>query len=67
MITNRFNGKDSIPVNDLFYCCDCSDFLYEDTSGYGICTQDNDRHSCRERCMYGKENAHLSQAVVSTI
>ena len=40
---------------DVFYCGECPDFLYEDISGYGICSQDNDSHSCRERCVYGKK------------
>lgn len=37
-----------------YYCGECPDFLYEDTSGYGICSQDGDIHSCGERCAYGK-------------
>ena len=35
------------------YCGECKDFLYEDSSGYGICSRDNDKHSVREYCIYG--------------
>lgn len=34
------------------FCGECPDFLYEDCSGYGICSQDNEHHSCGEKCMY---------------
>ena len=39
---------------DVYFCGECCDFLYEDASGYGICSQDNDLHSCSESCAYDK-------------
>lgn len=35
-------------------CGCCRDFLYEDSTGYGICIKDNDRHSVKEFCIYEK-------------
>ncbi|MCM1369846.1 MAG: hypothetical protein NC204_05680 [Candidatus Amulumruptor caecigallinarius] len=35
------------------YCGECRNFLYEDTSGYGICSLDNELYSCTEQCIYG--------------
>lgn len=46
------NGKEMEKENRIKWCGECADFLYEDTSGYGICTKDNDLHSCGERCIY---------------
>lgn len=34
------------------FCSECRNFLYQDTSGYGICSRDNELHSCSEKCMY---------------
>lgn len=38
--------------NRLKQCCECRDFLWEDTSGYGICAKDNEIHHCGAYCMY---------------
>lgn len=44
-------------MTGVIYCGECRDFLYEDTSGYGICGLDNELHSCREICCY-KQKKH---------
>ena len=40
-------GNNSETNNKL--CGECRDFLYEDMSGYGICSRDHGRRSCSER------------------
>lgn len=54
-------SENETETDDLVFCGECRDFLYEDYSGYGICTQDNDRHSCNARCIFGNTRQRLHQ------
>lgn len=47
--SNR-SDKRAVPL----MCGECTDFLWEDCWGYGICAKDNEPYYCNSHCMYDK-------------
>ena len=36
--------------DELIYCGECDNFLYEDTDGYGFCLKSDDLCRCSDKC-----------------